>query len=96
MNDLQQRATAVAFLHALQNSAELYNEWMSIPKDDDKAIGALVQRTLGLAQAPDCDDLHAMARYVDAELQTQVASFQQSNPNAPRHVGVMFLMQQNS
>ncbi len=95
MNDLQHRSTAVAFLHALQNSPELYNEWMAIKKDDDKAIGALVQRTLGLAQAPDHDDLHAMASYIDSHLQSQVASFQQSNPNAPRHVGLVFLMQQN-
>ena len=95
MNEISRRGAAVAFLHVLQTTPDVYAEWMDLAKDDPAAVGALIQRTLGLAQAPDGDDLRAMALYIDERLQAQVAELQQSNPNAPRHVGLVFLMQQS-
>lgn len=94
MNDVQQRATAAGFIHALHTSPELFKEWMGT-KDDDAAIGRLVQKTLGLAQAPDKQDLHAMAAYVDAHLKDDVAEFHAAHPSAPHHVGMLFLTQQS-
>lgn len=96
MNEIQRRAVSAGFLHALQSSQELYDEWIALPKDDDAAIGGLVARTLNMAEPPDRDDLYAMARYVDANLQSSVDALQRANPNAPRHVGFMYAMQQNS
>ena len=96
MTDVQQRSIAAGFLHALQTTPALYQEWNAIPKDDAVAIGALIQKTMGLAQAPSVDDLNAMAAYVDKNLGDQVKALQASNPDMPSHVGSMFLMQQNS
>ncbi len=95
MNDVQQRATAAGFIHALHTSPDLFKEWMDTKKDDDAAIGKLVQKTLGLAQAPDKQDLHAMAAYIDAHLKDDVAEFHAAHPSAPRHVGMVFLTQQS-
>jgi len=96
MTDVQQRATAAGFLHALQTTPALFNEWNAISKDDDAAIGALIQKTMGLSSAPTKADLHAMAAYIDAHLGEQVTALRQSNPQAPSHVGEIFMMQQNS
>ncbi len=96
MTDVQQRAIAAGFLHALHTTPALFNEWNAIPKDDDVAIGALVQKTMGLSSAPTKADLTAMATYIDASLGEQVQAFRQSHPQAPSHVGDIFLMQQNS
>lgn len=95
MNDVQQRATAAGFLHALQTSPALFAEWNAIPKDDYAAIGSLVQRSMGLAQAPSKDDLYAMATYVDAHLNDQLNALRASNPSTPSHVGGFVLMQQS-
>ena len=96
MTETQQRAIAAGFLHALETSPDLYHEWQAIAKDNLDAIGALVQKTMGLQTAPTKSDLDAMANYVDAALKSNVASIQAANANAPRHVGfIVFLMQQN-
>jgi hypothetical protein len=94
MTDVQQKAVAAGFLHALQVTPALYQEWQGIAKDNYAAIGALIQKTMGLATAPSADDLHAMAAYIDAHLQAQVAQMQEADPNAPRHVGYLVLTTQ--
>jgi len=96
MTDVQQRATAAGFLHALQTTPALFQEWNAIPKDNYAAIGALIQKTMGLTQAPSKDDLNAMATYIDKSLGAQVGALRASNPETPSHVGVLVLMQQNS
>jgi hypothetical protein len=96
MTDVQQRAIAAGFLHALQTTPALFQEWNAIPKDDASAIGALIQKTMGLTQAPSSSDLHAMAAHIDASLGDQVNALRASNPDAPSHVGEVFLTQQNS
>jgi len=96
MTDVQRRATAAGFLHALQTTPELYTEWNAISKTDYAAIGALIQKTMGLAQAPSVEDLHAMAQYIDAHLGAQVSAIQAANADAPSHVGFITGMQQNS
>lgn len=96
MTDVQQRAIAAGFLHALHTTPALFTEWNAIPKDDAVAIGALIQKTMGLTSAPAKADLDAMATYIDAHLGDQVAAFRKSNPQAPSHVGEIFLTQQNS
>lgn len=96
MTDVQRRAIAAGFLHALQTTPALMNEWMSTPQHDSGAIGSLIQKTMGLAQAPNKDDLHAMAAYVDASLGEHVKAVQAQHPQAPSHVGFLFMTQQNS
>ena len=93
MNDVARRAVAAGFLHALQTTPALFDEWMKIAKDDTAAIGALVARTLGLAQVPTADDLHAMAHHVDAHLSGMVAEIQAANAGTPKTVGFIFVMQ---
>lgn len=95
MTDVQQRAVAAGFLHALQTTPALFKEWNAIAKDDNVAIGALIQKTMGLTQAPSKDDLHAMAAYIDSNLGDQVQALRQTHPETPAHVGVVTLMQQN-
>lgn len=94
MNDLQRKAAAAGFLHALTQSKDTFSQWMKTPKDDHEAIGGLVQHTLGLAQKPSKDDLHVMAQHVDAHLGDQAAKVQAQDANAPHHVGLILLMQQ--
>ncbi len=95
MTDVQQRATAAGFLHALHTTPALYTEWNAIAKDNYAAIGALIQKTMGLAQAPSKDDLTAMATYIDAHLGDEVTALRASKPEAPAHVGFIAVMQQN-
>ena len=93
MNDVAHRAVAAGFLHALQTTPALFDEWMKIAKDDSAAIGALVARTLDLAQVPTAEDLHAMAHHVEAHLSGMVAEIQAANANAPKTVGFLIFMQ---
>jgi hypothetical protein len=95
MNDIQQRATAAGFLHALHTSPEVYKEWSDAKQDDHAAVGKLVQKTVGLADAPGKSDLEAMAKYIDGHLKTEVGAFHAAHPAAPHHVGAVFLMQQS-
>ncbi|HUN29332.1 MAG TPA: hypothetical protein VMV65_05975 [Alphaproteobacteria bacterium] len=95
MTEIQQHATAAGFLHALHASHEVFNEWMALKKDDYAAIGKLIQKTVGLAETPSTQDIHAMASYIDAHLKTETESFNRAHPDAPRHVGEIALMQQN-
>lgn len=96
MTESQRHGVAAGFLHVLQTHAQVYEKWMHIPKDDYKALGALIKEEMGLSAAPDASDLHAMATYIDAHLKGQVSAIQSANANAPRHVGFIAVMQQNS
>lgn len=96
MTDTQRRAVAAGFLHALQASPDVYQEWNGIAKDNYAAIGTLIQKTVGLAQAPSAADIQAMAQYVDAHLQQHVEAIRAEHDDAPHHVGFIGLMQQNS
>ena len=92
MTDVQRRAIASGFLHALQTTPELFNEWNGIPKTDHAAMGVLIQKTMGLAQAPSAADLLAMEAYVEEALGHQATAISQKQP---RTVGY-FATQQNS
>jgi len=95
MTELQQRATAAGFLHALHSSPELFKEWSGIEKDDYAAIGKLVQKTVGLAETPSSADIHAMAAYVDSHLKEEADKFHKAHADAPHIVGTFALMQQD-
>ncbi len=96
MNDSQRRAVAAGFLHALQTTPDLYQEWSGIAKDDYSAIGALIQKSMGLSEAPTRDDITAMAQYIDAHLQDHVEAIKAQHDEPSHHVGYIALMQQNS
>lgn len=95
MTESQRHAVAAGFLHILQTHHEVYERWVKIPKDDDAAIGKLIQDEMGLAKAPDKADLHAMATYIDSHLHDQVEKIQAANTNAPKHVGLIMATQQS-
>jgi len=96
VTESQQHGVAAGFLHILQTHSQVYEKWMHIPKDDYLSIGTLIKEEMGLSTAPDVSDFHAMATYVDAQLKGQVSAIQSANANAPRHVGFLAAMQQNS
>jgi hypothetical protein len=96
VDELQRKAAAAGFLHALTQSQQTFSDWMKTPKDDHEAIGGLVQRTLGLSQKPTKDDLTAMAQHVSTNLQAQVQQVQAQDANVPKHVGLVLFMQQDS
>ena len=95
MTDVQRRAAAAGFLHVLHASPEVYNEWTPIKKNDYAALGKLIQKTVGLHETPSTEDIHAMASYVNAHLKDEAANFHQTHPDAPHHVGIFAMMQQN-
>jgi hypothetical protein len=95
MTEIQRRATAAGFMHVLQNSKEVFDEWKSAKKDDYATLGKLIQKSVGLAETPTTADFHAMASYVDAHLKTEANAFAAAHPDVEHHVGTIGLMTQN-
>jgi hypothetical protein len=95
MTERQRHAVAAGFRHILHEHHEVYEQWMTIPKDDVVAMGALIREEIALAQTPSKDDLSAMARYIDANLKTQGAQIQAAYIT-PRHAGIFFGMTMDS
>jgi hypothetical protein len=96
MTETQHKAVAAGFVHALHADKNVAREWLATAKDDHAAVGALIQKTVGLASAPSKEDLHAMANYVESDLKEHTSAIQAAHPDAPRNVGFILIMQQNS
>jgi hypothetical protein len=96
MTESQRHGIAAGFLHILQTHDDVYKRWMATPKNDAEKIGALIREEMGLKEAPDKPDLDAMAKYIDAHLKDQVEKIQAANKDAPKHVGLITVTQQNS
>ncbi|GAC1392919.1 MAG: hypothetical protein NVSMB31_11620 [Vulcanimicrobiaceae bacterium] len=92
MTEVQRRAAVAGFIHALKTSPDVLKEWVATPKHDDKAIGALIQKTLGLAQAPNRADIEAMEKHADEALEPHVKAAQES-AGVPRSVGFFLATQ---
>jgi hypothetical protein len=95
MTEIQQRATAAGFLHALHTSPELFKEWSNVKKDDYAELGRLIQKTVGLSAAPTSADIHAMAAYIDGHLQKESSAFHEAHPEVSHNVGTIAMMQQS-
>lgn len=95
MTEIQQHATAAGFLHVLHTSPEVFNEWNPIKKDDYAALGKLIQKTVGLRETPTTQDIHAMAKYIDAHLKDEAKKFHEAHADVPHHVGSVAFMQQS-
>ncbi|MHB8147617.1 MAG: hypothetical protein ACYDGM_10220 [Vulcanimicrobiaceae bacterium] len=95
MKDIQRRAVAAGFVHALAQSRETLAEWSRLPKSDAAAVGAFIQKTIGLASAPSAEDLSAMSSYVQSDLQSQVKSVQAQDADVVNHTGIIVLTQQS-
>jgi hypothetical protein len=95
MTDVQRQATAAGFLHVLQQSPEVFNEWDKVKKDDYAALGHLVRKTVGLSETPNKDDIQAMAKHIAARLKDETAKFHQAHAGVEHHVGTIAMMQQS-
>jgi hypothetical protein len=95
MTEIQRHATAAGFLHALHTSPATFKEWLALKKDDYASIGKLIQKTVGLSETPNTQDIHAMASHIDTDLKSETEAFTKAHPDAPRHVGEIALMQQS-
>ena len=95
MTESQHKGVVAGFLHVLKTSPDVFNDWMKTPKDDHQAVGALVQRTLGLAAAPSRSDMEAMAKHADEALKPQITELKEKHEGVPTHVGMFFASQQS-
>jgi hypothetical protein len=93
MTPSQCRGVAAGFLHQLQTTPELFDEWLATPKSDLPAICALIARSMGLAQVPTETDLDTMAKYIDASLSDFFRDPAARTERTPRHVGDIALTQ---
>lgn len=96
MTETQHKAVVAGFFHALKTSPDVFGEWMNTNKDDHHAVGALVQKTLGLAATPSPSDLDAMAKHADEHLQPQIQAIKEQREGVPSHVGMFVVTQQSS
>ena len=87
MTEVQIRAVAAGFLHALHTTPDLYAEWTKTPKSDYEQVGKLIKKTVGLAEQPTKVDLEALARYIDTYLKSEADAFHQAHQDAPHQVG---------
>lgn len=94
MTDVQRRAIAAGFIHALAQSHETLAAWSQVSKTDATAVGAFIQKTLGLASAPSAEDLSTMSTYVQGNLQEQVKAVQAQDPETASHRGIFVAAQQ--
>lgn len=85
MATVQQGAIAAGFLHALSDPGVLA-DWQNAKSDTSK-LCALIQKTLGLAQAPSASDLAAMRDYAEKNLQNEHADLLENQPSGPHLVG---------
>lgn len=92
MTDEQRRGIAAGFLHVLSTTPSVFEAWLATPKDDAAAICALVARSLGLAEVPTTEDLHAMAQHIDEMLQGRAEELIEGDSRVPRHVGFIAYM----
>lgn len=80
MNEIQCKAAAAGFIHALRESPEVREQWVAVRKESDWERGSgtaslreLIEKTLCLAQTPSEKDLEAMRahgqRYLKVELE---------------------------
>jgi len=88
MNDIQCKAAAAGFIHALKQSRELRNRWADIRNAEEwENLRTLIGETLGLAQTPSPQDLEKMRGHCDSQLGPQLKELQQIDERIePRYV----------
>lgn len=97
MTPEQQEGIVAGFLHVLDRSDSVRREWLGVveanatksAEDRAEALGTLVQKTLGLAQAPTADDMTQMVGHANRALAERVAQVR-AHDDVPRTVAVMF------
>ena len=92
MNESQHRGIVAGFLHMLATSPEVFKEWQETPKNP-AAMGAFIQKSMNLKDAPTEDEIRAMSDYSEKELRPHLEALQ--NVGVPRQVGNIFGMTQN-
>lgn len=72
MEDIQRKAAAAGFLHALKESRDVRDQWVTYFATKDWAgVRGLIGRTLGLARTPSEEDLAAMRIHTEDRLLPQ-------------------------
>ena len=97
MTPEQHEGVVAGFLHLLDRSDAVRKEWLDTVQQNAQkpldqrsaALAALVQKTLGLAQAPSADDMQKMLAHANTVLADRVASIK-SHGDVPRTVGSIF------
>ena len=77
MNDIQCKAVAAGFIHALRESPDLRNRWVEIRESRDwVSLRALIGQTLGTKEPTEAD-LEAMRLHCSSRLGSEVSDLQQ-------------------
>jgi hypothetical protein len=84
VNNDQIKSVAVGFLHALQSTPAVYQEWIAADPGDTAKYASIVQNAMHLAAAPTQADLEAMDAYLHDHLQEQLKAFVTTHPLPPR------------
>lgn len=97
MTKEQHEGVVAGFLHLLDRSDSVRASWLQTIQENaqkpsperSEALAALVQKTLGLAQAPTADDMQHMLAHANNVLQDRVSAIK-AHADVPRTVGNMF------
>lgn len=78
MNDIQCKAMAAGFVHALKESSDLRDRWVEIRKSEDwVSLRLLIGQTLGTAKEPTEEDLKTMREHCSKRLGSEISELQQ-------------------
>lgn len=93
MHTLSPEQLTIDFLAAMRATPALFDEWARTPNRDAAALGALVGRTLRLAENPDTETLREMAALMDTALRVDASRVTQADTGTPAAVGFFVAMQ---
>jgi hypothetical protein len=93
VNHDQIKSVAAGFLHALQTSPTIYDEWIAVEPGDSARYGAIVAKAMHLATTPTQAQMDAMDAYLDSSLPDQLKAFAATHTLPPR-VRLMCVLKQ--
>lgn len=89
MDEIAQHGVVAGFLHVLSTHPEVFAGWQQCERNHG-AIGAFVQKTMGLASPPSAQELESMSKYSQQSLKPQIAAVQSlaSTPSSMISLGL--------
>lgn len=81
MKEIQCKAMAAGFIHALMESGELRDRWVDVrgSKDWEKKLRVLIGETFD-SDEPSADDLEKMRKHCDSSLGPELTELHQLDP----------------